>query len=354
MELSPRPAFGYNPVMDTRLGILGPKVLVVLLAGMLGLTVARRMESSPDAPQGATVNIPVVSSGAAAAPPSGPSLVEAEKHLRARIEALDAQSVLLSERSDQEVAEAFVRGEEFSKDLDPTMESLAAAARKLQQEEEALAASGIGPDQPELRQVTDKRRTVTGRLTALVPVLRKRLESSTQAMKEKLALLETRPGAELRAAAENQPDRPAVAPAAEPSPVPTRVPSRGVWGLAAGLLAGLGLCLLPHPLIICGILAGLTVTIGLAGSRPPAPSPARISIGGSVRNPQLMPFAPDLTVLRAINGAGGVSPQADQRKVRLFREGKIVVVDLRAIRNDPSLDIPLRPGDTLEVPEAFW
>ena len=59
-------------------------------------------------------------------------------------------------------------------------------------------------------------------------------------------------------------------------------------------------------------------------------------------------------LLGAISACGGFTEYADQRKVRLIRDGGVQIVDIKAVRKDPSLDVPLLPGDQIEVPQSFW
>jgi polysaccharide biosynthesis/export protein VpsN len=85
------------------------------------------------------------------------------------------------------------------------------------------------------------------------------------------------------------------------------------------------------------------------------PTTARfVDVGGDVRSPQRVPFTPDLTLLGAINASGGFTEYANQSKVRLLREGEVVIIDVREIRQDPSKDPRLVPGDKIEVPQSFW
>jgi polysaccharide export outer membrane protein len=79
-----------------------------------------------------------------------------------------------------------------------------------------------------------------------------------------------------------------------------------------------------------------------------------VSVGGSVRQPMRVPFTEDLTLLTAINGAGGFNDFADQRHVRLLRGNEVTVYDVRQFRNDPSKDVKLQPGDRVEVPQSFF
>jgi protein involved in polysaccharide export with SLBB domain len=79
-----------------------------------------------------------------------------------------------------------------------------------------------------------------------------------------------------------------------------------------------------------------------------------VNVGGDVKQPQRVPFTPDLNVLGAINAAGGFTEYADQKKVRLLSGGKATIINILEVRKDPSKDIRLKPGDTIEVPQSFW
>ena len=85
------------------------------------------------------------------------------------------------------------------------------------------------------------------------------------------------------------------------------------------------------------------------------PNTARfVNTGGEVKAPQRVPFTADLTLLGAISASGGFSEFADQKKVRLLRDGKVTIVNVRDVRKDPEKDIRLKPGDRVEVPQSFW
>lgn len=79
-----------------------------------------------------------------------------------------------------------------------------------------------------------------------------------------------------------------------------------------------------------------------------------VNVSGDVRQPRRVEYTSDLTVLGAISAAGGFTDYADQRKVRLMRGGRVQMVDIKAVRNNPALDIILLPGDQIEVPQSFW
>jgi protein involved in polysaccharide export with SLBB domain len=84
------------------------------------------------------------------------------------------------------------------------------------------------------------------------------------------------------------------------------------------------------------------------------PSARFVNVGGSVRTPSRVPFTEDMTLLAAINAAGGFNDFADQKRVRLLRGNQVKVFDVRQSRRDPSLDVKLQPGDRVEVPQTFF
>ena len=79
-----------------------------------------------------------------------------------------------------------------------------------------------------------------------------------------------------------------------------------------------------------------------------------VNVGGEVKSPSRVAFTPDLTLMSAINAAGGMSEFADRRKVRLIRGKEVMVVDTKKILSDPSLDIPVKPGDQIFVEQSFF
>lgn len=85
------------------------------------------------------------------------------------------------------------------------------------------------------------------------------------------------------------------------------------------------------------------------------PNAARfVDVGGDVRAPQRVVFTPDLTVLGAITASGGFTEYAKQTEVKLLRDGKVMVINIKDVRKDPTKDIKLKPGDKIEVPQSFW
>lgn len=75
-----------------------------------------------------------------------------------------------------------------------------------------------------------------------------------------------------------------------------------------------------------------------------------VTVGGSVRQPGRQQWAPDLTLNSAIQGAGGPSEWADEKRVRLIRNNQVQVYDLRKFVKDPSQDPKVLPGDQVIVP----
>ena len=84
------------------------------------------------------------------------------------------------------------------------------------------------------------------------------------------------------------------------------------------------------------------------------PTSRFVNVGGAVRTPNRIPFTEDITLLSAINAAGGFNDFADQKRVRLLRGNEVKVFDVRQFRRDPSLDVRLQPGDRIEVPQTFF
>lgn len=75
-----------------------------------------------------------------------------------------------------------------------------------------------------------------------------------------------------------------------------------------------------------------------------------ISVGGEVRSTGSFPFEGGMTVLKAVNRAGGFTEYADRRKVRITRvNGQQITVDCKAAQKNPELDLPLYPGDRIDV-----
>jgi polysaccharide export outer membrane protein len=83
----------------------------------------------------------------------------------------------------------------------------------------------------------------------------------------------------------------------------------------------------------------------------PTPNSRFVTIGGGVRAPQRMAWSPDLTLMSAIQVAGGLGDWGSYNKIRLIRNGQQQVIDGRKFVKDPSLDPKLMPGDQVIVPQ---
>lgn len=79
-----------------------------------------------------------------------------------------------------------------------------------------------------------------------------------------------------------------------------------------------------------------------------------VNVDGAVRSRMRVQYTTDMTLLSAINAAGGFNDFANPRKTQLIRDGKSQIIDVRAIRQRPELDIPVKPGDQIYVPESFF
>jgi polysaccharide export outer membrane protein len=91
-----------------------------------------------------------------------------------------------------------------------------------------------------------------------------------------------------------------------------------------------------------------TVTINI-------PNASRfVSVGGQVRAPGRIPYSADLTLMSAINAAGGFNDYADRKRVRMVREKQAQVIDTRKLVKNPDQDPKILPGDQIEVPQSLW
>lgn len=79
------------------------------------------------------------------------------------------------------------------------------------------------------------------------------------------------------------------------------------------------------------------------------PNSRFVIIGGGVRNPQRVVWAPDLTALGAIQLAGGPGEFNGLKDLKLIRAGKVAVFDGRKFESSPSTDPRLLPGDLIIV-----
>lgn len=77
-----------------------------------------------------------------------------------------------------------------------------------------------------------------------------------------------------------------------------------------------------------------------------------IYVGGEVARPGRIIWTPDLTLVKAIQAAGGFSLYARESKVTLLRDKTAYELNVQLAQRDPSQDPRLTPGDSLQVPRS--
>lgn len=77
-----------------------------------------------------------------------------------------------------------------------------------------------------------------------------------------------------------------------------------------------------------------------------------IYVGGEVTRPGRIVWTPDLTLTKAIQSAGGFTLYAKENHVTLAREQQAYDVNVTLAQKDPTQDILLMPGDSIQVPRS--
>lgn len=77
-------------------------------------------------------------------------------------------------------------------------------------------------------------------------------------------------------------------------------------------------------------------------------------VDGEVRNPNKFEYTGEMTAVKAISVAGGFTDFARKTKVQVTHGGHKQTVNVSKAIDDPSLDIPVYPGDTIHVPRRLW
>jgi polysaccharide export outer membrane protein len=76
---------------------------------------------------------------------------------------------------------------------------------------------------------------------------------------------------------------------------------------------------------------------------------------GEVRSPSKYEHPGDLTVVKAISTAGGFTDFAKKSKVQIIHnDGKTQIENVTKAIENPTLDLPVYPGDRIIVPRRFW
>ena len=77
----------------------------------------------------------------------------------------------------------------------------------------------------------------------------------------------------------------------------------------------------------------------------------RFTVGGQVKSPGPKPYTNGLTLYTAIQTAGGKTPFGATNRVKLYRNGKVYLYNLK---NDQHKNIKIYPGDAIDVPQTDW
>jgi protein involved in polysaccharide export with SLBB domain len=78
-------------------------------------------------------------------------------------------------------------------------------------------------------------------------------------------------------------------------------------------------------------------------------------VGGEVKAPGRQLYVGATTVTKAIQSAGDFTDFANRRKVSLIRaDGQRIKVNCNKALEDPSQDLPVYPGDQIQVPRRLW
>lgn len=78
----------------------------------------------------------------------------------------------------------------------------------------------------------------------------------------------------------------------------------------------------------------------------------RVTIFGAVRNPGFQYVDQTITIAGAVALAGGITPDGNQKKLELTRDGQQIMIKV-ADRHGMA-DSTLRSGDQVRVPERSW
>lgn len=79
-----------------------------------------------------------------------------------------------------------------------------------------------------------------------------------------------------------------------------------------------------------------------------------VYITGEVKNPSRQIYSGEMTVLKAINAAGGFTDFANRSNVKIIRaNGETEIVDCKDALDNPSLDLPVYPNDQIVVPRRI-
>jgi protein involved in polysaccharide export with SLBB domain len=77
-------------------------------------------------------------------------------------------------------------------------------------------------------------------------------------------------------------------------------------------------------------------------------------VGGEVRAPSRYAWTEDISLMKAINTAGGFTDYANRSKVELTRGKTKQIFNCEDLRQHPSKDVAIQPGDSVYVPRSIF
>jgi polysaccharide export outer membrane protein len=77
-------------------------------------------------------------------------------------------------------------------------------------------------------------------------------------------------------------------------------------------------------------------------------------VGGEVRSQSRYNWSEDITLLKAINTAGGFTDYANRRRVEVSRGKEKKTFDAEDLRQHPDRDFPIQPGDSIYIPRSIF
>ena len=77
-------------------------------------------------------------------------------------------------------------------------------------------------------------------------------------------------------------------------------------------------------------------------------------VDGEVHGANKYEYTGQMSVVKAISVAGGFTDFARESKVQLTHNGQKQTVDVPKAIDNPALDVPVYPGDTVHVPRRWW
>lgn len=79
-----------------------------------------------------------------------------------------------------------------------------------------------------------------------------------------------------------------------------------------------------------------------------------VYVGGEVQNPGRIEWAPDLTMTKAIQAAGGFTLYAKESAINIVRDQNAYTLDARLAQRSPTEDPRLLPGDSLQIDRSAF